>query len=47
MAPHPRRIQRSERRDISGARLSGKALLDDGVLSPEEFRMAKRKLLDG
>ena len=24
-----------------------KALLDDGVLSPEEFQMAKRKLLDG
>ena len=24
-----------------------KALHDDGVLSPEEFRMAKRKLLDG
>jgi len=24
-----------------------KALHDDGVLSPEEFTMAKRKLLDG
>ena len=24
-----------------------KALLDDGALSPEEFRMAKRKVLDG
>ena len=24
-----------------------KALLDDGVLSPEEFRMAKRKVLGG
>ena len=24
-----------------------KALHDDGVLSPEEFQMAKRKLLDG
>ncbi len=24
-----------------------KALHDDGVLSPEEFRMAKRKVLDG
>jgi hypothetical protein len=24
-----------------------KALQDDGVLSPEEFRMAKRKVLDG
>jgi hypothetical protein len=24
-----------------------KALHDDGVLSPEEFRLAKRKVLDG
>jgi Short C-terminal domain len=24
-----------------------KALRDDGVLSPEEFRLAKRKVLDG
>jgi len=24
-----------------------KALHDDGVLTPEEFRMAKRKVLDG
>jgi len=24
-----------------------KALQDDGVLSPEEFQMAKRKVLDG
>ncbi len=24
-----------------------KALLDDGFLSPEEFQMAKRKVLDG
>jgi hypothetical protein len=24
-----------------------KALLDDGALSPEEFRIAKRKVLDG
>ena len=24
-----------------------KALLDDGALTPEEFRIAKRKVLDG
>ena len=24
-----------------------KALLDDGVLTPEEFRLAKHKVLDG
>ena len=33
--------------DIVGQLTELKALLDDGVLSPEEFQMAKRKLLDG
>ena len=34
-------------RDVVGQLKELKALHDDGTLSPEEFRMAKRKVLSG
>ena len=34
-------------RDVAEQLRDLKALLDDGALSPEEFRTAKRKVLDG
>ena len=34
-------------RDVGEQLRDLKALLDDGFLSPEEFQLAKRKVLDG
>jgi hypothetical protein len=40
-------VARSQSLDVVKQLKELKALQDDGVLSPEEFTMAKRKLLDG
>lgn len=40
-------VARSQSPDVVKQLKELKALQDDGVLSPEEFTMAKRKLLDG
>ena len=42
-----RRVPAAPARDVVEQLKELKALHDDGVLSPEEFRMAKRKVLDG
>jgi hypothetical protein len=42
-----RRAPAAPKPDVVAQLRELKALHDDGVLSPEEFRLAKRKLLDG
>ena len=42
-----RQVPAASTRDVVEQLKDLKALHDDGVLSPEEFRMAKRKVLDG
>lgn len=47
IAAHRQAVARSRSPDVVVQLKELKALQDDGVLSPEEFTMAKRKLLDG
>jgi hypothetical protein len=42
-----RRADGQARTDVVSQLKGLKALLDDGALTPEEFRLAKRKVLDG
>jgi hypothetical protein len=42
-----RQVPAASTRDLVEQLKDLKALHDDGVLSPEEFRTAKRKVLDG
>jgi Short C-terminal domain len=42
-----RQVRAAPTRDVVEQLKDLKALHDEGVLSPEEFRLAKRKVLDG